>query len=85
MTNETLVYLVTEKSGDFFEIDVERFNFIVPDNGMFVSIQVLGYANKSIKKLSVEMAWLKSRQTLDHCYLLLTNLVIIEPLQEEPL
>jgi hypothetical protein len=51
LTRELLVYLVTEKDGDYFEIDVDHLNLLVPDKGMFVSIQVLGYADKQGKLL----------------------------------
>jgi hypothetical protein len=51
MTYETIVFRMTEKDGDAFNLDVEDYNIYIPKNGFFVSLQVLGYTDKSGKLL----------------------------------
>ncbi len=51
LTYETIVFRATEKDGDFHELNVESFDLYAPKNGFFVSIQVLGYTDKSGKLL----------------------------------
>lgn len=51
MTSETIVILITETDGDYYELDVDNFNIMLPDNGLFVGFQVLGYADKTGKLL----------------------------------
>ena len=46
-----MVYLVTQEAGDLFEIDLDDYSIVVPDEGLFVSVQVLGYADKQGKLL----------------------------------
>ncbi|NRA94081.1 MAG: hypothetical protein HRU26_15625 [Psychroserpens sp.] len=48
---ESMVFRVTEEDGDAFEFDVSEHQLIVPENGFFVSIQVLGYTDKQGKLL----------------------------------
>nr|WP_262902560.1 hypothetical protein [Winogradskyella sp. SM1960] len=51
LTNETIVFRATEKDGDAYELNVDDHNIYIPDNGFFVSLQVLGYTNKEGKLL----------------------------------
>ena len=51
LTNETIVFLATEKNGDYYDLDLEEYAIIMPENGLFVSLQVLGYTDKEGKLL----------------------------------
>ena len=51
LSYETIVFRVTEKDGQVFDLDVSDYDIFVPDNGVFVSIQVLGYTDKAGKLL----------------------------------
>ncbi|MEY8848907.1 hypothetical protein AB9K26_08825 [Psychroserpens sp. XS_ASV72] len=51
LTYENIVFRATEKNGDEFQLDVSEYDLIIPDNGFFVSLQVLGYTDKSGKLL----------------------------------
>ncbi|WP_179018361.1 hypothetical protein [Winogradskyella forsetii] len=51
LTYETIVFRATEKTGDAFELNVEDYDIYIPENGFFVSLQVLGYTNKEGKLL----------------------------------
>ncbi|MEM6515373.1 MAG: hypothetical protein AAF688_04265 [Bacteroidota bacterium] len=46
-----IVFRATEKNGDEFELEVAENNLFFPDNGFFVSLQVLGYTDKNGKLL----------------------------------
>ncbi|MDG5492081.1 carboxypeptidase-like regulatory domain-containing protein [Psychroserpens sp. SPM9] len=51
MTYTTITFRVTEKNGDEFELDVSEHDLFIPENGFFVSIQVLGYTDQNGKLL----------------------------------
>ncbi|WP_299126026.1 hypothetical protein [uncultured Winogradskyella sp.] len=51
LTYETIVFRATEKDGDVFELNVDEFDIYIPENGFFVSLQVLGYTDKLGKLL----------------------------------
>lgn len=51
LTYDKIVCRVTEKSESVFELDVSKNEIYIPKNGMFVSIQVLGYTDKLGKLL----------------------------------
>ena len=51
LTYETIVFRATEKTGDAYELNLESYNINVPDDGFFVSVQVLGYTDKTGKLL----------------------------------
>ncbi|MEH6535644.1 MAG: hypothetical protein V7719_04580 [Psychroserpens sp.] len=51
MTYTNIVFRVTEKNGDEFELDVSEHDLFIPDTGFFVSIQVLGYTDQNGKLL----------------------------------
>lgn len=48
---ETIVFRATEKGGDVYNLDVSEYDIMMPDNGMFVSLQVLGYTDDNGKLL----------------------------------
>lgn len=48
---ETIVFMATEKGGDVHNLDVSEYDIIMPENGIFVSLQVLGYTDKFGKLL----------------------------------
>jgi len=47
LTYDEIVFRVTEKSTKIFELDVSANDIFVPKNGLFISIQVLGYTDKA--------------------------------------
>ncbi|WP_179351760.1 hypothetical protein [Winogradskyella vidalii] len=51
LTYETIVFKATEKDGDVYDLNVEDLGIYFPKNGLFVSLQVLGYTNKDGKLL----------------------------------
>ncbi|WP_179315732.1 hypothetical protein [Winogradskyella undariae] len=51
LTYETTVFRATEKDGDFHVLNVDDYDILIPENGFFVSLQVLGYTNKDGKLL----------------------------------
>lgn len=48
---ETIVFRATEDGGDVYNLDVSEHEIFMPENGFFVSIQVLGYTDKNGKLL----------------------------------
>ncbi|MEP5253484.1 MAG: hypothetical protein ABJQ39_00365 [Winogradskyella arenosi] len=51
LTYETTVFRATEKKGDVYQLDVDDLGIHIPEDGFFVSLQVLGYTNKDGKLL----------------------------------
>lgn len=51
MTYTNIVFRATEKNGDTFELDVTEHDLFFPDDGFFVSLQVLGYTDDNGKLL----------------------------------
>lgn len=51
LTYETIVFRATEKEGDFYALIVDDYDIYIPENGFFVSIQVMGYTDKAGKLL----------------------------------
>ena len=51
LTYKTIVFRATEKGGDYHELDVSKHNIFIPKNGVYVSLQVMGYTDKSGKLL----------------------------------
>lgn len=51
MTYSNIVFRATEKHGDEFELDVSEHDLFMPNNGFFVSLQVLGYTDQNGKLL----------------------------------
>lgn len=46
---ENIVFAINEKEDKVFELDVSSRSIYIPENGIFISIQVLGYANSKGK------------------------------------
>ncbi|WP_431134999.1 hypothetical protein [Psychroserpens mesophilus] len=51
LTYANIVFRATEKNGDEFNLDVSEHDIIIPDNGFYVSLQVLGYTDDNGKLL----------------------------------
>ena len=51
LTYDKIVFRVTEASERIFELDISSNNIFIPKQGMFVSLQVLGYTDKAGKLL----------------------------------
>jgi hypothetical protein len=51
ITYDEIVFRVTEASESVFELDVSASDVFIPKEGMFVSLQVLGYTDKAGKLL----------------------------------
>lgn len=51
LNTETIVFRATEKDGDYHELDITDYDIIMPKDGVFISIQVLGYTDKNGKLL----------------------------------
>ena len=51
MTYSTIVFRATEKNGDTFQLEVSEHDLFIPNNGFFVSLQVLGYTDTNGKLL----------------------------------
>ncbi|MFP4845525.1 hypothetical protein [Winogradskyella sp. PE311] len=51
LTYQTIVFRATEKDGDSHQLNVEDYDIYVPKAGFYVSIQVMGYSDKSGKLL----------------------------------
>ncbi|WP_370392278.1 hypothetical protein [uncultured Winogradskyella sp.] len=51
LTFETIVFRATEKNGDVYTLNIEEKDIYLPENGLFISIQVLGYTDKKGKLL----------------------------------
>ncbi|WP_299363126.1 hypothetical protein [Winogradskyella sp.] len=51
LTYETIVFKATEKDGDAHTLNVEAYDIYIPKDGFFVSLQVMGYTDKTGKLL----------------------------------
>ncbi|WP_339631878.1 hypothetical protein [Bizionia echini] len=51
LTYENIVFRATEKGGDVYNLDLNSYNITIPNDGFFVSLQVLGYTDKTGKLL----------------------------------
>ena len=51
LTYDEIVFRVTEASEKVFELDISNHDIFIPKNGLFVSLQVLGYTDKAGKLL----------------------------------
>lgn len=52
ITMRTIVFRATEKDGDEFILDVSDEGIFIPQSGVFISLQVLGYTDENGKLLS---------------------------------
>lgn len=51
LTYDKIIFRVTEASESVYELDISNHNIFIPKEGLFVSIQVLGYTDKDGKLL----------------------------------
>ncbi len=51
LTYETIVFRATEKNGDAYTLHLEDYDIYIPQDGFFVSLQVMGYTDKAGKLL----------------------------------
>ena len=51
LTYEKILFIANQDTDPIFEFDVTNSNIIIPEDGIFVSIQVLGYTDKDGKLL----------------------------------
>lgn len=51
LLKKNMVFIATEKDGNAYEFDVSKYNIFIPENGIFISLQVLGYTNDNGKLL----------------------------------
>ncbi len=51
LTYENIVFRTTEKHGDEYALDVSEYDLMIPSDGFFVSLQVLGYTDSKGKLL----------------------------------
>ena len=51
LTFSKLVFVATEKNEDFYTLDVKEQNIFIPKDGVFVSVQVLGFTDDKGKLL----------------------------------
>ena len=51
LTYDQIIFRVTEANNNLFELDVTDFDIYIPENGLFASIQVLGYTDRNGKLL----------------------------------
>ncbi len=49
LPNEDIIFIITNKDKPNFELDISEYKVFIPKEGIFVSIQVLGYADKDGK------------------------------------
>jgi hypothetical protein len=64
LTYQNIVFRVTEKDGDAYILDVSDKDIYIPETGLFISIQVLGYTDDAGKLLpNKKYKEIKSRGT----------------------
>jgi hypothetical protein len=51
LSYEKTIFRVTEKSEAVFELDITNHDIFIPKNGLFISLQILGYTDKQGKLL----------------------------------
>lgn len=51
LTYDQIIFIATEQNEKVYKLDVLKHNLVIPNNGVFVSVQVLGYANAKGKLL----------------------------------
>lgn len=49
--NQNIVFIANEKDGNFYELEVSNYNIFIPKEGIFISLQVLGYTDENNKLL----------------------------------
>lgn len=51
LINKNIVFIANEKDGNFYDLEVSQFNLFIPKEGLFISLQVLGYTDENGKLL----------------------------------
>ena len=51
LVKKNIVFVATEKDGTAYELDVSTYQIFIPNNGIFISLQVLGYTDSNGKLL----------------------------------
>ena len=51
LTKKNMVFVATEKDGTAYDLDVSAYQIFIPENGIFISLQVLGYTDSNGKLL----------------------------------
>ncbi|MGF1556681.1 hypothetical protein [Paucihalobacter sp.] len=51
ITNQNIVFVANEKDGNFYELDLSNYSIFIPKEGVFISLQVLGYTDDNDKLL----------------------------------
>ncbi len=51
LTYDKIVFVATEANEKAYELDVSKYDIYIPKSGIFVSLQILGYADKNGKLL----------------------------------
>ncbi len=54
MVHKEIVFRVSEKNDETFELDIDEHQIFIPENGIFASIQVLGYADPQGKLIQTK-------------------------------
>ncbi len=54
MVHEDIVFRVSEKNDKTYELDISKYQIFIPDNGLFASLQVLGYADATGKLIQTK-------------------------------
>lgn len=51
LVKKNIVFIATEKDGTAYDLDVSAYQILIPENGIFISLQVLGYTDSNGKLL----------------------------------
>lgn len=51
LVKKNIVFVATEKDGTAYDLDVSAYQILIPENGIFISLQVLGYTDSNGKLL----------------------------------
>jgi hypothetical protein len=51
LVKKNIVFVATEKDGTAYDLDVSAYQIFIPENGIFISLQVLGYTDSNGKLL----------------------------------
>ncbi|TVZ52832.1 carboxypeptidase-like regulatory domain-containing protein [Dokdonia sp. Hel_I_53] len=54
MVHKDIIFRVSEKNDEVFELDIDKHQIFIPENGLFASLQVLGYADPQGKLIQTK-------------------------------
>lgn len=54
MVHKDIVFRVSEQDDEMYELDIDRFQIFIPKDGLFASLQVLGYADAKGKLIQTK-------------------------------